>query len=111
MLLSLDNVFNATNIVNYQKQAIEIVKIHTKTKKILHRVIFFTLIYFYGWHQVRNQSNHKKQANPDLTVCLLDSPKTQLLCLRFWSTALIIYTSTVLFYDFLNIIFKYFYLT
>ena len=90
MLLSLDNVFNATNIVNYQKQAIEIVKIHTKTKKILHRVIFFTLIYFYGWHQVRNQSNHKKQANPDLTVCLLDSPKTQLLCLRFWSTALII---------------------
>jgi hypothetical protein len=40
MLLSLDNVFNATNIVNYQKQAIEIVKIHTKTKKYCTELYF-----------------------------------------------------------------------
>jgi hypothetical protein len=54
------------NIVNCQNQAIEIVKIHAKTKKKYN----FTLTYFCGWHQVRNQWNHTKQANPDLlTVC------------------------------------------
>jgi hypothetical protein len=66
MQLSRDNVFNAMNIVNCQNQAIEIVKIHAKTKKKYN----FTLTYFCGWHQKRNQWNHTKQANPDLlTVC------------------------------------------
>jgi hypothetical protein len=60
MLLSLDNVFNATNIVTYQKQAIEIVKKHTKTKKNCTELYCFTLIYFYGWHQVINQSKNRQ---------------------------------------------------